>query len=341
VSEAGPKRITGKVLRWLVPLLISGLAIWLVLREIEFSQFVTYLRLIRWPTFLLASAFYFVSYAARVFCWYILLRRKVSYRDAFFTMGVGYLLNNIFPFRLGEIGRAVFLDDPERISMFEVLSSVVVERIFDVFLAAVFVLSVLPRILGGDYDQRLITIAMVTAVIGLVVLFLLANNRVRIGTWLDRWGERSKFIKHWLTPKILHALEGLSVLTTPRAFLLAFFSLALSWGLAFIQNDLIFNNLYPDPPFWWMTFVLSTGAFGAALPSAPAGLGVFEGAVVAAFALLGVGAEVAFTHAIVVHAMTFIYASLIGLIGLRLRGEVLFTFIQRVLKRVPQVQAVE
>ena len=341
MSEVGTKRAASKALRWLVPLLISGLAIWLVLREIDFSQFVTNLRLIRWPTFLLASVFYFASYAVRVFCWYILLRRKVSYGDAFFTMGVGYLLNNIFPFRLGEIGRAVFLDDPERISMFEVLSSVVVERVFDVFLAAVFVLSVLPQILGGNYDQRLITVALVTALIGLGVLFLLANNRIRIGTWLDRWGDRSKFLKHWLTPKILHALEGLSVLTTPRVFLLAFFSLALSWGLAFVQNHLIFNNLYSDPPFWWMTFVLSAGAFGAALPSAPAGLGVFEGAVVAAFALLGVGAEVAFTHAIVIHAMTFIYSSLIGLIGLRLRSEVLFTFIQRVLKRAPQVQAVE
>jgi glycosyltransferase 2 family protein len=148
VSEGGTERGTGKVLRWLVPLLISALAIWLVLREIEISQFLTNLRLIRWPTFLLASVFYFISYTARVFCWYILLRRKVSYRDVFFTMGVGYLLNNIFPFRLGEIGRAVFLDDPERISMFEVFSSIVVERIFDVFLAAMFVLSVLPRILG-------------------------------------------------------------------------------------------------------------------------------------------------------------------------------------------------
>jgi hypothetical protein len=90
-----------------------------------------------------------------------------------------------------------------------------------------------------------------------------------------------------------------------------------------------------------MIFVLSAGAFGAALPSAPAGLGVYEGVVVAAFALLGVGTEVAFTHAIVTHAMVFTYANLIGLIGLRLRGEALITFIQRVLKRSPRVQVVE
>jgi glycosyltransferase 2 family protein len=116
-----------------VPLLISGLAIWLILREIDFQIFIFHLRKIRWQTLVFATVIYFSAYALRAFCWYVLLRRKVSYRDAFFTMGVGYLLNNIFPFRLGEIGRAVLLDDSGRTSPLEVLSSVIVERIFDVF----------------------------------------------------------------------------------------------------------------------------------------------------------------------------------------------------------------
>jgi uncharacterized protein (TIRG00374 family) len=335
------KGIVGKVLRWVVPLLISGIAIWLVLRDIEFSQFTNNLLKIGWQTLAIATVVYFVSYAFRAFCWYILLKRKVTYRDAFFTMGAGYLLNNIFPFRLGEVGRAVLLDDPNRISALEVLSSVVVERIFDVFLAAVFILSVLPRVISGGYDQRLIIMAFVMAVMGLLLLFLLARFRDQIAVWLNHWGKRSKFVNHWLTPKITHLLEGLSVLTDPGAFALAFGSLTLSWGLAFGKNFIIFSDLYPNPSFWWIIFILSAGAFGAALPSAPAGLGVFEGVVVASFALVGVGADVAFTQAIVVHAMVFIYSSLIGLIGLRLRGEALVAFIQRVSRSSPKVQSVE
>ena len=335
------KSIRDNLLRWMVPLLISGAAIWLVLRNIEISQFVNNLSRISWQTYLFASIAYFVSFVLRAFCWHILLRRKVPYRDVFFTMGAGYLLNNIFPLRLGEIGRAVLLDDPGHISLLEVFSSVVVERIFDVFLAAVFVLSMLPRILGGEFDQNLIMIAFILALVGLVILFVLAKIRGRIAAWLTHWGERSNFVRKWVTPKIAHALEGFSVLTDPKAFLMAFAFLTLSWGFAFIQNFIIFRNLYTSPPFWWMIFVLSAGAFGAALPSAPASWGVFEGVVVASFALLGVEAEVAFTHAIVVHVMVFIYANLIGLIGLRLRGEALIAFIQRVLVRAPRVKAVE
>lgn len=335
------KPVIRKMLRWLVPVIISGLAIWLVLREIDLSLFIENLARIRWQTLLLATVVYYVSFALRAFCWHILLRKKVSYKDTFFTMGVGYLLNNLFPFRLGEIGRAVMLDDTDRTTPLEVFSSVVVERIFDVFLAAIFILSVLPRILTDGYDQRVILIAFMLAVIGLIVLFLLAQFRERVASGLNRWGERSNFVKNWVRPKVVHALEGFSVLTDPRAFFLAFGSLALSWGLAFGKNYLIFSNLQPNPPFWWMIFVLSAGAFGAALPSAPAGLGVYEGVVVASFALLGVGTELAFTHAVVTHAMVFVYANLIGLIGLKLRGEALVGFIQRVLRRSPKVRAVE
>lgn len=341
MTEQKKRGWVGPLLRWLIPLTISGVAIWLVLREIEFSQFVNNLTQIGWEAILLASGVYFVSFFFRAFCWYILLRRKVSFKDAFFTMGAGYLLNNIFPLRLGEIGRALLLDDPDGPSALEVLSSIVVERIFDVFLAALFVLAMLPRIIGGTFDQRLIVLALVLAVGGLMVLFLAARFHLNVLGWFNRWGTRSEFIKLRVTPKVIQLLEGLSVLNHPGAFALAFGSLVISWFLAFGQNFIVFRSLHPAPSFWWMIFVLSAASFGAALPSAPAGLGVYEGVMVAAFALLGVEAELAFTHALVIHAMAFVYANLMGLIGLRLRGQALVSLYRRAIRRAPEIQTSE
>jgi glycosyltransferase 2 family protein len=327
----GPKkqRLLGKILRWFIPLVISALAIWLVLRQVEFSQFTANLSKIGWQTILLASLVFFASLIARVFCWYVLLRRKVSFIDTFFTMCAGYLLNNVFPFRLGEVGRAMLLDNPEGLSALEVFSSVMMERIFDIFLAAIFVLAMLPRVIEGDYDKRLIWLAFILAVLGLIVLYILARSREKIGRWLARWGERSDFILNWVKPKADQILQGFAVLKNPGAFLLAFGSLALSWFIAFGENDIVFQRLYPNPPFWWMIFVLSMAAFGAALPSAPAGLGVFEGVMVAAFALLGVNADLAFTQAIVIHALSFFYTSILGLIGLRMRGQAVVDLFKR------------
>jgi hypothetical protein len=252
-------------------------------------------------------------------------------------MGAGYLLNNVFPFRLGEIGRALLLDDPKGPTALEVLSSVIVERVFDVFLAAVFILSTLPKVIDGVYDKTIILIALIAAVMGLTILYLAARFRTRIIMWITRWGERSKFVKTRIAPRITQVLEGFSVLNNTGSFLLAFFSLSLSWFFAFGENFIVFRSLYPQPPFWWMIFVLSAGTFGAALPSAPASLGIFEGVMVAAFALLGVDAELAFTHAVVIHALTFVYANIMGFIGLRLRGQALNTLYRRAIHHSPEV----
>lgn len=332
---------TGKVLRWLVPILISAGAIWLVLRDLEIATILQNLAKIDLRIYILASLAYFISYFLRVYCWFILLRKQVSYKDVFFTMGAGYLLNNLFPFRLGEIGRAVLLDDPAGPSALEVFSSVLVERIFDIFLAAVFILSMLPRILGSGFDQTLILIVFLLAVVGLAILYLAARFRVRVTAWFEGWGERNDFVHRWIAPKMTQVLEGLSVLDNPGAFLLAFGSLALSWLVAFGENFIVFQSLMPNPPFWWMVFVLSAGAFGAALPSVPAGLGVFEGVMVAAFAFLGVGTELAFTHAIVIHALAFVYSNIFGLIGLHLRGQAVIDLYRRVVHRSPSIEPLD
>ena len=76
-------------------------------------------------------------------------------------------------------------------------------------------------------------------------------------------------------------------------------------------------------------------AFGAALPSAPAGLGVFEGVMVTAFALLGVNADLAFTHAVVIHALAIVFTGILGLIGLRLQGQALVSLYQRAMHSKP------
>ncbi len=329
------KKFWGHLLRWIVPLAFSGIAIALILHQIQLSEFIENFSRVPWVWIAAAVLLFLLSYISRVFCWYILLRKKVTFRDTFFTMGAGYLLNNIFPFRLGEIGRAVLLADPKGPTAIEVLSSVVVERVFDVFLGSIFFLSMLPRVVSGEFNQTLIVMAFVIAAIGMVVLFAAARFQYRINVWLSHWSEKRGFIKNWLAPKLEQFFIGLSVLNSPRLFLLAFGSLGLSWIIAFGENYFIFQNLYPSPPLWWMVLILSAAAFGMALPSIPAGFGLFEGVMVGAFALVGVSPDLAFTHAIIIHAISFIFSNLIGLVGLKLRGEAVISFYNRVIHQSP------
>jgi uncharacterized protein (TIRG00374 family) len=333
VKEQGQQNKVAKLLRWLISLLISGLAIWLVLRQVELSQFVSNLSKISFSTFIFASLVFLLSYLFRVYCWLVLLKYETTYKDAFFAMGVGYLLNNVLPFRLGEFGRAILLGNRTKLSTLEVLSSVVVERIFDIFLAAIFMLSMLPRIVNDEFDQGFVFILAALSTVVIVILYMAARFRQVINQWMLAWGERSEFVKIRVAPRSTQMLEGLSILTNPKYFALAFGSLTISWLIAFSQNLITFRSLSPQAPFWWMIFTLSAGAFGNALPSAPAGIGVFEGVMVAAFSVLGVDPGVALTQAVVVHFISFFYTSIFGFIGLHLQGEAFASLYNKVMSR--------
>ena len=333
MNEKGQRKTQIKLLRWVTSLSISALAIWLVLRQVEFSRFVDNLSEISLATFFFASLAFLLSYLFRVFCWLVLLKKKTTYQDAFFAMGVGYLLNNILPFRLGEFGRAILLGNKSDLSTMEVLSSVLVERILDISLAAIFMLSMLPRIVKSEFDQGFVLLVVALSLGVFAILFLVARFRDVINTWLIAWGDRSLFIKMHVTSRGMQLLEGLSILTNPKYFALGFGSLTISWMIAFGQNLISFRSLSTHAPFWWMIFTLSAGAFGNALPSAPAGIGVFEGVMVAAFAVLGVEPDIAFTQAVVVHFISIFYTSIFGLIGLHLQGEAFVSIYKKVLNR--------
>jgi uncharacterized protein (TIRG00374 family) len=66
--------------------------------------------------------------------WHTLLRRRAAYRDVFFTLNEGYLINNILPFRLGEVARAYLLGRKAHLSFWDVLSTVLIERFLDLAL---------------------------------------------------------------------------------------------------------------------------------------------------------------------------------------------------------------
>jgi glycosyltransferase 2 family protein len=62
-----------------------------------------------------------LSLGTRAMGWVVLLEHKTTFSKAFFTVNLGYLLNNIFPLRAGEIGRALFMGRSTGISPLHVL----------------------------------------------------------------------------------------------------------------------------------------------------------------------------------------------------------------------------
>src|SRR5690606_10726806 len=117
-------------------------------------------------------------------------------------------------------------------------------------------------------------------------------------------------------PRALSFLEGFQILLRPGRFFTALFLLAASWAFAMAEVWALTRVLIPQSQWWWGIFVTSGSAFANALPTAPASMGVYEAANVAAFSVLGVDQSTALVIAIILHAVQFLVTSLLGMLGI-------------------------
>ena len=107
----GPQVKTGpsRFVKIGVPLLVSALALWLVIRQLDFQAVGEAFRQLSVGSIALIMVCFFVGLVLRgLTCW-IILGGKISFLNTFWAMNLGYLLNTVIPLRLGEFGRAAFL----------------------------------------------------------------------------------------------------------------------------------------------------------------------------------------------------------------------------------------
>ena len=317
------------VKRWLPGLIISIVALWLVVRNVTLQNFGDALALVSPASLVLVIALYLISLGLRALCWQILLQRKAPYPRVLFVLSEGYLLNNLLPLRVGELGRAALLGRDKGLGLFRVLSTIVVERAYDLAIAASLVLSTIPLVLNMDSSRALAIGILSLVILGLFGLYWMARYRDRVQALATKLGARSAFITKWILPKLGSVLDGFAVLTRPEYFALSLGLMLLSWGSIILEEFIILRSLVPQAPLWWVGFVMSAAALGAAVPSAPAALGVFEGFTVGALSLLGVSPDKGLAFAILAHLVSFTFSNIMGIIGLIREGESISSLYQR------------
>ena len=309
--------------RWFPGLLISLLAIALLLRLTNWQDVNQALAVMDLRSLPLALLYYLLSMVLRAFAWATLLQHKATLRRVFLALNEGYMLNNVFPFRLGELGRALLLGQSANLSPLFVLSTIVIERAYDLAIASGLLLATLPLVLGVEYARpaALTTLALVG--IGLLGMFLAARNRLRLKQFLDRWAGRWRFFRRRLLPRLDSLLDGLGTLTRPGEFFISVAFIGASWLFGAAEIHVLLNSGRFTAPFWWTGFVLGVISVGVALPSAPAAIGVYEAAAVGALALLGVPAADALAFAILAHLIHVVVTGMFGGYALIRDGETL------------------
>lgn len=302
--------------RWLPGVLISAVALFAVFRLASWQDLGLAFSTIRPANLGAALVLTLISLGTRALAWRVLLERKTTFRQAFFMVNEGYLLNNLFPLRAGEFGRAVFMGRATGLGSLHVLSTIVIERAFDMAMAAGLLLATLPLALGMAWARPVAVLTLALVVLGLAALYLMARYNQQVQAWLSQLGKRWPLVEKHLLPRLGSLLNGLRVLTRPSQFLQSLFWIAASWVLWIIIYYLMLLPIAPQARLWWAAFADSVLALGIAIPSAPGALGVFEAAMVGALTLLGVPASAALAYAIMMHFLQFTVTAILGFWGL-------------------------
>ena len=311
------------LMRWLPGVVISIVALGAILFLIQFQGQDARIdfSVIRPEAMAAAVILTILSLLSKSMLWRTLLHNKPTLGQTFLIVNEGYLLNNILPLKAGEVGRAVFMGKATGLGTLHVLSTIVIERAFDVAVAAGMFLATFPLVLGvEDANKTLAVISLVIVLVVFVLLYLMARYHVRVKQLVEKWGQSSPRVARIVVPRLDGLLRGLGVLTDARQFLMSIFWLLVTWSIWVSIYYIVLLSLVPDAPLWWGAFVDSFLALGAAVPSAPAGLGVYEASLVGALSFFGISVSVSLSYALAMHLLQFLVTGVFGLIGLIKEG---------------------
>lgn len=327
-----PSRSRSSSKRWfgvLLGALISALTIYLVFQWAGWEPMVEALANVDLRLVLLAVAVFLVSMVARALSWRELLERRYSLLQVLAALNEGYLLNNILPWRLGEFGRAILLGRKGETGTLSVLSTILVERLLDVFIAFSILIALLPTAAGMPEARRTGLILAGILLMGAVVVWFL----LREGTWIKALlGRLPGDLSQW-TARWERLQSGLSVLRDPGRFLRTLALLGLSWFLAGVQYWLVLKAVVPEARLLWAFFMLTVTLLGIAVPSSPGFIGVFEAAGVLALSVFGVPRGDALAASLLIHGIVYVVGSLLGAIAMTREGDTLIGIYRQIRSR--------
>jgi uncharacterized protein (TIRG00374 family) len=236
-------------------------------------------------------------------------------------VNIGYLVNNLVPARLGDLVRSVLVGRWLPVGVAPALSATVVERVLDSGIVLLLFFSLFPflRVPAVAVNVGLLTAAIVA--LALITMLVAANQQERAERWLlailaripgmdnERWTQRALGLVQGF-----HALRKGSVLGR-----FGLWSVAV-WTQTILAYWLTMRAFDPTVPISIAALATAAAALGMAAPSAPAGIGTFEGAVIGALLLASIDQDVARSMAIALHFLPFIAVNLAGFWSLARRG---------------------
>ncbi len=302
---------------------VSAVTLWLAFRGVDWERLGAALRSANYLWLIPSALALLAAIGARAERWRWLLggRGRVPWARSFRAVSIGYLITNVFPFRLGEVVRPAVMSRGGKVSAMQAFSTIAVEHVLDVLVVLAILALALPGLplppaaVAGARQGGLL---FGGAALGMVLLVWQRERGERLVGWVLHRVPRlnpEPWLKHYRS-----VMDGLSVIRSPRLFTASGLWSAGAWLTSAVSFHLALIGFVPDAPFTASLFVTVASTLVLLVPSSPGYIGVIEIAVQQSLLVFGVPLEVGLACGIAFHAMEFIVMNVAGVIGLMQEG---------------------
>jgi len=306
-----------------VGVIISIVFLWVALRGLRLGEVWEELTTANYWWLIPGVAVYFVGVWARAWRWHYLLRpiKAIPTQTMFPIVAIGYMGNNIYPARAGEVLRAVVLRRRESVSVSASLATIIVERIFDGVVMLSFVFLNLPRLaeLTGDsgFVGSIQNVALWGTVAFSIALFIFLwaamfpQQAVRYSSWLIDHFVPARFRERTLE-LAGKFLDGLASLRSPGNALMVFITSVVIWLLETGKYWFVMHAFTFQVDFFTLMLMNGIVNLATTIPSAPGYVGTFDYPGIAVLGAAGVDRAIAAGYTLVLHVALWVPITLLG-----------------------------
>lgn len=306
-----------------VGIIISAVLLYFALRGLKLAEVWESIKTARYIWLLPGIAVYFMGVWVRSWRWHYMLRplKKIPTTTMFPIVTIGYMGNNIYPARAGEVLRAVILKQREDVPVSASLATVIVERIFDGVVMLAFVFLNLGELAKLTTDSGVIgniqqvafwgAIVFITALLVFLLAAMFPQNTQKIADWFIQ-----RFMPARLREKTSQIasrfLTGLESLRSPQEALMIFFTSVIIWLFETGKYWFVMHAFNFEVSFFALMLMNGIVNLATTIPSAPGYLGTFDAPGIALLSAYGVPPEMATSYTLVLHAALWFPITALG-----------------------------
>jgi uncharacterized protein (TIRG00374 family) len=252
----------------------------------------------------------------RVRRWQVLFypRTGMSQYNLYGTMITGYMLNNLLPLRVGELGRAFLIGKVENVDYAQALATIFVERLLDILVLFALLIALLPVVNEPRWATgsalfigfgTLGLAAVLVAVSSVRQVVFRASRKLSIATS----AQTQLRVERWLDA----AFTGFATLSNLRVLVEALFWSVLAWACSSVFLFCCLRALGIHLSYAAPLLVMVAINLGMVIPSSSGYIGVYHAIVIETMTVaFSISREQAVAFAIISHALFYVIPILLG-----------------------------